>query len=61
MGDMWTHILCVRLCQLVKRYNIHIDKCVAVQGKGVMADMWVCGHIVRRVAASPLCFADFEV
>ena len=29
---------------------------------GVMGDMWVCGHIVRRrVAASPLCFADFEV
>ena len=28
----------------------------------VMGCAWVCGHIVRRrVAASPLCFADFEV
>ena len=31
------------------------------RARGVMGDMWVCGHIVRRVAASPLCFADFEV
>ena len=43
-----------------KKYIVHYV-CVAVQGRGVMGDMWVCGHIVRRVAASPLCFADFEV
>ena len=44
-----------------KIHYVHYAMRVTVQGRGVMGDMWVCGHIVRRVAASPLCFADFEV